>query len=98
MKIISSPIKEVIDIVGTQLVQEICTPRISSFYYDVKIKNGYVLCNTLTKEILFVDEEEYHDDGIKNLLFEKWFYVPADFNEMSFVDDIRNVIKYITVR
>ena len=94
MKIISLPIKEVFDIVGAQLVQESCAPRISSFYYEVKVKNGYVLYNTLTKEILFVDEEEYYDNGIKNLLFEKWFYVPADFNEMSLVDDIRNVIKY----
>lgn len=93
MKIISSPIKEVIDIVGAQLVQS-CALRKSSFYYEVKIKNGYVLYNTLTKEILFVDEEEYHDDAIKNVLIEKWFYVPSDFNEINFVDDIRNVIKY----
>lgn len=93
MKIVSSPIKEVIDIVGAQLVQS-CALRKSSFYYEVKIKNGYVLYNTLTKEILFVDEEEYHDDAIKNVLVEKWFYVPSEFNEMNFVDDIRNVIKY----
>ena len=94
MKIISLPIKDVIDIVGAQLVQDSCAPRMSSFYYEVKVKSGYVLYNTLTKEILFVDEKEYYDNEIKNLLFEKWFYVPTDFNEMNFVDDIRNIIKY----
>lgn len=94
MKIISLPIKEVIDIVGAQLIQQSCALRKSSFYYEVKEKDGYVLHNTLTKEILFVDEEEYHDDSIKNVLAEKWFYVPSEFDEMNFVDDIRNVIKY----
>ena len=94
MKIISLPVKEVMDIVGAQLIQQGRAPRISSFYCEVKVENGYLLYNTLTKEIIFVDEEEYHDNGIKNALFEKWFYVPSDFNEINFVDDIRDVIKY----
>ena len=64
MKIISLPVKEVMDIVGAQLIQQGRAPRISSFYCEVKVENGYLLYNTLTKEIIFVDEEEYHDNGI----------------------------------
>ena len=94
MNIISLPLKEVIDIVGAQLIQQSCALRKSSFYFEVEVQDGCILYNTLTKEILFVDKEECRDDTIKNVLVEKWFYVPCDFNEMNFVDEIRDVIKY----
>ncbi len=93
MKIISLPLREVIDITGNQPSFG-CVSRKSSFYFDVKVDKGFILYNSLTKECLYVDDSEYNNDELKNTFTEKWFYVPLDFDETKFVDEIRDVINY----
>ena len=65
MKIISLPLREVIDITGNQPSFG-CVSRKSSYYFDVKVDKGYILYNSLTKECLYVDYSEYNNYDVKN--------------------------------
>ncbi|MBO4664380.1 MAG: 4Fe-4S cluster-binding domain-containing protein [Bacteroidaceae bacterium] len=90
MKVLSLPIEEVMDITGNQPITD-CVSRKSSFCYELKVEDGFILFNTLTKECLLIEKSEYYGESIKDVLFEKWFYVPSDFDELQFVDDLRNI-------
>ena len=93
MKVISLPLKDVIEITGNQPVDG-CVSRKSSFCFEVKVQDGYILYNSLTKECLYFDEAEYIKEDTRNILIQKWYYVPSDFDEIKFVDDIRDIANY----
>lgn len=90
MEILSFPITDVADIIGEQSFCD-CSFRKSSFCYEIEIEGGHLFYNTLTKELLLIDENE-DNDYVKRELFKKWFYVPDEFDELKFVDDIRDVL------
>ena len=92
MKILSLPIKEVSDIIGEQSYCD-CSLRKSTFGYEVEVEGVFLFYNTLTKECLLVDEND-DKDYVKRELFKKWYYVPDEFDELKFVDDIRDVLNY----
>ena len=93
MKVISLPLKDVIEIAGDQPLLD-CVSRKSSFCYEVKVKGGCLLYNSLTKECLFLSEAELKEDEIRNILEKKWYYVPSEFDEIKFVEDIRDIANY----
>lgn len=92
MKILSLPVKDVCDIVGEQSYCG-CSFRKSSFCYEVEVEGKRLFYNTLTKECLFTDEND-DKNYVKKELSKKWFYVPNEFDELKFVDDIRDVFNY----
>lgn len=90
MKVLSSPINEVWQIIGEQVVEN-KSYRESSFCVEIKVDKGFLLYNTLTKECLYVTrEEKIHE---KRYLIQEWFYVPNNFDEVSFVDEVREVCR-----
>lgn len=92
MEILSFPITDVFDIIGEQSYYD-CSFRKSSFCYEIEVEGGHLFYNTLTKELLLIDEND-DKDYVKRELFKKWFYVPSEFDELKFVDDIRDVLNY----
>ena len=92
MNILSFPVKDVCDIIGEQSYCG-CSFRKSSFCYEVEVEGKLLFYNTLTKECLLIDEDD-NKDYVKRELFKKWFYVPNEFDELKFVDDIRDVLNF----
>lgn len=92
MNILSFPLKDVCDIIGEQSYSD-CSFRKSSFCYEVEVEDKRIFYNTLTKECLFIDKND-DEDYVKRELFKKWFYVPYKFDELKFVDEIRDVFNY----
>ena len=92
MEILCSQVKELYDILEEQSYCD-CSFRKSSFCYEIEVEGGYLFYNTLTKELLFIDEND-DKDYVKRELFKKWYYVPSEFDELKFVDDIRDVLNF----
>lgn len=92
MKILSFSAKDVSDIIGEQSYND-CSFRKSSFCYEIEVEGCSLFYNTLTKECLLIEEND-DKDFVKRELFKKWFYVPNEFDELKFVDDIRYVFNY----
>lgn len=92
MDILSFPVKDVTGIIEEQSYCD-CSFRKSSFCYEVEVEGKRLFYNTLTKECLFIDVND-NEDYVKRELIKKWFYVPNEFDELKFVDDIRDVLNY----
>ena len=92
MEILSSSVKDVSDIIGEQSYCD-CSFRKSSFCYEIEDKCEHLFYNTLTQELLLIDEND-DKDYVKRELFKKWYYVPLEFDELKFVDDIREILNY----
>ena len=61
--------------------------RCSKFVIRIDIYNGFLLYNVLTGALyLFQNEDE---ESSMDLLIENWFYLPEDFNELDWVDFLR---------
>lgn len=92
MKILSFPIKDVCDIIGEQSNFD-CSFRKSSFCYEIEVEGKPMFYNSLTRECLLIDKND-DENYVKSELFKKWYYVPSEFDELKFVDDIRDILNF----
>ena len=66
--------------------------RLCSFVLKVKIDRGYLLYNTLTDSLVYLDDSDNLEESLSELIKIK-DYVPLDFDELSMVDKMRDEAK-----
>ena len=85
-------------------IQEHCNGkcRLLNFVIPVKVNDGVLLYNNLTKELVRLTENEYNivenndmlcENELQGQLKEKWFIVPDNFNDTKFSDQIYNIAR-----
>lgn len=67
--------------------------RFSHYVITETVEEGFLLLNNLTRELLFLTDEEYKDAVQNEALREKWFVVPAELNEKQIMNMVRWVYK-----
>lgn len=92
------------DVVGKQAIKYDKEYRLIAFSHITKNDNTYLIYNTLTKELIALDDEEneilkagnydFKSEFICELI-KKWFLVPTDFNEFKLCDQIAKIAKSI---
>lgn len=92
------------DVVGKQAIKYDKEYRLIAFSHITKNDNTYLIYNTLTKELIALDDEENEILKAGNYdlkseficeLIKKWFLVPTDFNEFKLCDQIAKIAKSI---
>ena len=66
--------------------------RLCSFVLKIELDYGYLLYNTLTDSLVYLDNSENVEESLSELVEIK-DYVPLDFDELSMVDKIREETK-----
>lgn len=66
--------------------------RLCTFVLKVEIDNGYLLYNTLTDSLVYLDDSDDLEESLSELIEIK-DYVPLDFDELSMVDKMRDEVK-----
>lgn len=96
MRIIRKGNATVIAVCGRQNNIEGRTMRPSVFMLKSQNEDGLLLYHTLTGELLLLDEHESLDEEtVRTALAEKWFYVPEDFDECRFSEQVRAVAELL---
>lgn len=86
MKIISNILSDVKKVIGEQEYIEELNYRSILYHKSLKIKDGFLLYHTLTKELLLLTLNEYNDfiNNIpNNFLVNHWFMIPEDIDERT---------------
>lgn len=100
MDIIHPSIKIVSSLIGKQKVNSAMKYRDSFFCLQVSIDGGLLLYNSLTGEVLLLDDQEKgmieNDSNTRKELISRWFLVPEDFNEKQHCDQIRKIARTIS--
>jgi len=65
-----------------------CDYRKSNFVVRLEIPDGLLLYNVLSGALYLLQNED--ETQLLDTLIENWFYVPDDFNELDWVDFLRN--------
>lgn len=92
MQIISGAQETVLKILGAPRVSE-KGYRLIRYAVDEVTEDGVLLFNLLTRELLLLSEAEFTFMTKNDVLREKWFLVPEDFDEMQSVDTVRWVLE-----
>ena len=97
MKIISQGNEAVTAVCGKQNNTEGRNMRPSAYVITYENEDGRLLYNTITGELLLLEEGEGTEDAcIREHLIDNWFYVPVDFDECRYTEQIRNVVELLT--
>lgn len=103
MKKITKPLKQIEIFIGTQEINKSIDYRWNNMLIKEKVDGGHLIYNSITKEMLFLSEEEL--ELVKNsispislnylseYLLRNWFLVPIDFSEVLVVEQLRNVLR-----
>lgn len=91
MKQILAPNKLVNTVLGFQKKTKDGPCRLLSFCYRVRVSEGILLYNNMTKELLLLDPDEADTLPAREELFRRWFLVPEDFNESQALDSISSL-------
>lgn len=68
--------------------------RLLSFCISLPVPEGMLICNNLTKEVLFFPESEpASSPHLLETLVRKWFYVPISMNDRNLFDQILSIAK-----
>lgn len=72
--------------------------RFMTYVMEKAVDEGYLLFHVLTREFLLLTSEEY--ENRKNLpeLYEKWFLVPEDLDDMKYADQVRFIRRTVQKR
>lgn len=65
------------------------TFQMSKYVLRLKVNEGHLLYNVLSRALYFFSNEEDETTEFETLI-KHWFYVPKDFNELDWVDFLRN--------
>lgn len=65
--------------------------RFMTYVVTEQVEEGYLLFHTLTREMLLLTAEEYAHSKDLPELYEKWFLVPEEMDDMSWADQVRFV-------
>lgn len=99
MKIIHDSINAIFSILGKQIYDTAINYRTSFFSMKILIDDGMLLYNSLTGELVFLNNHEKRlieeNSDIKNKLVNKWFLVPEEFDEKKQCDQIRTITKLL---
>ena len=97
MKIISETIEIIDKIIGKQQFNDLKTYREINFCIKSQVENGWLFYNDLTKQVIFLTNEEnnqlskYSQNEIKKTLVENWFYVPLEHNDVKLCNQVRDI-------
>lgn len=93
MKIIKENIPLISKLIGNQNINSDIVTRSLVYSVEMSIGEGYLLYNTLTKCVVFLEKDEKNNDNITDFLTKNWFLVPKDFDDKKFADQIRKLAK-----
>lgn len=94
MKIINKGI-ELVNIVGLQRKSTSKHYRWMSFTIQLPVDCGTLVHNVLTKEMIFLEQEEKSTLDVSDYLISHWYMVPDDFDEISFYTEILSLAKLL---
>lgn len=92
MKIVSEANAGVLEILK-KFKKNAETSRLLHYVVEETVDNGILLFNLLTRELLFLTEEEYKDLHNIPYLKERWFLVPEQTKEKELVGLVRWVLR-----
>ena len=96
MQQIYPPIENVAAIVGAQKYDGTAELRKAYHCVEVPVEAGVLLWHSLTGEMLYLLGAEYRraltDEALRQVLAEKRFLVPRDFDENRFADQLKGVV------
>lgn len=98
MEIIQNNNKLISNIIGNQIIDDRVKYRPIKYMLKLAVPGGFLLYNSLTKSLLFIELEELNMDKLDFFLKENWFLVPADFTERKLADQIRSLLKLFNKR
>lgn len=99
MRIISKGNQTVTAVCGLQKNTEGRIMRPSVCMIKSEIEDGTLLYNSLTGELLLLENgESTEDEAIKAELIKKWFYVPENFDECKYSEQIRTIAEMLAPR
>lgn len=93
MKIIKEPIEDVLSIIEEE--KPVINPVKSIFVLETLIDGGYLLYNTLTQEIVFLEENEYKNMSDNEYLIKHCFFIRPNIDETKRVDELRKIFKLV---
>lgn len=88
MIIIKNPYKEIINIIGFQEYNPNISYRPLLFNTDINVEEGTLLYNVFSGMLVLANKSI---ETIE-LLVKYWFYVPAEFDDIEFVNKIRHLL------
>lgn len=92
MKVISEAAKNVMAILGKpRPCRDGC--RLIKYCVQERVDEGVLFFNTLTRELLLLDEAESADPTRLDALKERWFVVPQDMDERQKADQVRWILR-----
>ena len=101
---IKKPSQHIVKVIGEQKFNRNINYRLLHFCVKLKVDNGYLLFNNLTKEMLFLTREEFaelEDGGTliveenTKMLAEHWFIVPQAFDDIALCEQLRQVLRLL---
>lgn len=98
MEIIQNNNKLISNIIGNQIIDDRVEYRPIVFMIKLAVPGGFLLYNSLTKCLLFIELEEFNKDEIFLFLKENWFLVPSGFEERKLSDQIKSILKLLKQR
>ncbi len=93
MLCVNSALNEIAEIVGKQSVAtKGFNLRRSVFCVEKRLSDGCLLYNSFTRELLWIENEE-ENKSLETYLYENWFLVNANFDEIAFYDSFFSLYK-----
>lgn len=87
--------KMVVSVCGKQKTIEDAVLRTSYNVLTVPLAEGELKHHTLTGEMVFISNEEKNNADVKAELTRRWFYVPEDFDDCKFSEQVRTVAELL---
>ena len=69
--------------------------RLFTYTAEQKTKNGFLLFNLLTRELIFLEKHEYKNASENEYLREHWFFVLEELDDKKYADAVRWVCEGI---
>lgn len=95
MKLIHRNIPIFDELINKQTFDKKKKYRLTNFAFVHPYDNGYLIHNNLTKQFVYLTEEEYNNILNNEELIEDWLLVPEDFNDKQFSDQVRSLLTLI---
>lgn len=98
MEIIQNNNKLISNIIGNQIINDRVEYRPIVFMIELAVPGGFLLYNSLTKCLLFIESDELNKDEVFLFLKENWFLVPYNFEERKLANQIKSILKLLEQR
>lgn len=93
MRVIVSASDNVIKLLGKAKTAK--KYRLMTYVISQEVEEGVLIFHTLTREMLLLTKEEYAHVFDLSELYEKWFIVPDETDDMKITDQIRFILKAV---